>query len=750
MALGGVLQSHGSDWGTGLVSIGAGGSHESNPYEGIQVGVDSNGTPNLVEENETIFDDYVYSTRILADAKTKQMFRLPKARKISYADISKKLEKEASERPNDPISQAGLRQQMHQLADQQERQKAEMEAQRAKEAFEALTPEEQTAVMQQVAQQEQAQQQQAAMAEQAQMQQPSPEELAMAQQQQGQEFNLGAEPEQFCGGGKLFAGGGDTKKNIFKALGKATDNDFIKWLEENGLNQLSERYNDINWDEILTNDAFVNALTKYDAALADAIKKGYSFGAKTPSSDGIVFTDPDRGNWDKQMFEGWNGSEDDAWKELVTKHGIDKLKSIKKREDLEKLFKDTDAYKNTTKWLQSNPENMRRYLDSVLKTSSSASAKKHALQFVNEDGTWKDPKKIPTYAQIFGENGKGVRETYPGTYWHSVREANIGNRARNLVWNPEKEDWDLVVGDVGKDWALDSSYDFYNDKENLNDRVNYYYRSEGEDEFKPMTAEEIKEAEDTEKMKKFKPKYQHTMFGIEDMGPLVALSMQGLGIGKPDTSGLEAAANSAGRFTTAGWMPIDTRVKYQPNDPWFYTMPIMAQSNATARAINNSGSNQGSKEAAHLANMYNTTISLGNATRQQLDSNYDRYMKARQLKGSFEEANQREFGQTSRFNAGAFNDAARASAQMRMNAAAQKMEADAGWYNSLYGNIGNIFKGFGAHRKENAQHNMIADMAANGLFGVITPDSPIAKNYLQWVGAEGGKIKKKKRKGLTF
>ena len=48
----------------GVTTIGNGGTHESNPYEGVQMGVDPQGIPNLVEEGEVIYDDYVFSNRI--------------------------------------------------------------------------------------------------------------------------------------------------------------------------------------------------------------------------------------------------------------------------------------------------------------------------------------------------------------------------------------------------------------------------------------------------------------------------------------------------------------------------------------------------------------------------------------------------------------------------------------------------------------------------------------------------------------
>lgn len=67
-----------------------------------------------------------------------------------------------------------------------------------------------------------------------------------------------------------------------------------------------------------------------------------------------------------------------------------------------------------------------------------------------------------------------------------------------------------------------------------------------------------------------------------------------------------------------------------------------------------------------------------------------------------------------------------------MEAAKQRMDADAGWYNSLYGNIGQLTSGIGQLGKENAQHNMIADMAAQGLFGAIDPDSPMGMRVVRF------------------
>ena len=232
-AIGGDMQTNGSDFTNGAIHVDEGGSHEENPNQGVQMGVDNEGTPNLVEEGEVIFNDYVYSNRIELDSEAKEKMHFPKKRDITYADAAKSLEKESKERPNDPISKAALKVQMEDLANEQERQKQEMEAEKAREAFEALSPEEQVAVMQQASEQEQMAQEQAmqeqAMAEQAAAQQqamgqPSPEEMAMMQQQQMMAQPEAAQPEMMQGqpmmayGGNLFAWGGDKMNQALRFL----------------------------------------------------------------------------------------------------------------------------------------------------------------------------------------------------------------------------------------------------------------------------------------------------------------------------------------------------------------------------------------------------------------------------------------------------------------------------------------------------------------------------------------------------
>jgi hypothetical protein len=121
-AEGGKMQNHGADWTNGFMTINAGNSHEANPMGGVQMGVDNQGVPNLVEEGETVYNDYVYSKRLEVPDFMKAELGLSgkKNKKITFADASKQISKESEQRPNDPISRRGLQASMAKLAQVQE------------------------------------------------------------------------------------------------------------------------------------------------------------------------------------------------------------------------------------------------------------------------------------------------------------------------------------------------------------------------------------------------------------------------------------------------------------------------------------------------------------------------------------------------------------------------------------------------------------------------------------------------------
>lgn len=154
-SIGGPMHSYGADWTNGIKIIEEGGTHEENPYEGVQMGIDPQGVPNLVEEGEVIWNDYVFSNRMKVPKRDRIKYKLTGPKNLTYAEAAKKAQKESEERPNDPISKRGLEEAMARLANSQEEQRQkefmrEVEKQ-AKEL--GMTPEELLYAMQQQQQQ---------------------------------------------------------------------------------------------------------------------------------------------------------------------------------------------------------------------------------------------------------------------------------------------------------------------------------------------------------------------------------------------------------------------------------------------------------------------------------------------------------------------------------------------------------------------------------------------------------------------
>ena len=117
-------QTHGGDFSNGVTFINNGGTHEQNPFEGVPMGVAPDGKPNLVEEGEVLYNDYVFSNRLYPTDKELKEFNLPKKyKRHTIAFIVKDMSKESAERPNDPISKRGLEASLGKLALLQEEQR---------------------------------------------------------------------------------------------------------------------------------------------------------------------------------------------------------------------------------------------------------------------------------------------------------------------------------------------------------------------------------------------------------------------------------------------------------------------------------------------------------------------------------------------------------------------------------------------------------------------------------------------------
>lgn len=126
-AFGGWLNTQGGDFTNGVTFIDEGGSHEENPYQGIQIGVDPEGAPNLVEQGEVVYDNYVFSDRMEIPDDIRKEYKL---RGKTFAKAAKSAQRESEERPNDPLSTKGLQAAMERIATAQEEARQRKEAHR--------------------------------------------------------------------------------------------------------------------------------------------------------------------------------------------------------------------------------------------------------------------------------------------------------------------------------------------------------------------------------------------------------------------------------------------------------------------------------------------------------------------------------------------------------------------------------------------------------------------------------------------
>jgi hypothetical protein len=103
--------AYGGQFSTGLDKIEKGGSHEQNPLGGIPVSIDENGNPNMVEEGEARWKNYIFSNRLDVPKNKDLLSILGLPSTYGGKPFSKAAAtagKEAKERENDPISKRGL------------------------------------------------------------------------------------------------------------------------------------------------------------------------------------------------------------------------------------------------------------------------------------------------------------------------------------------------------------------------------------------------------------------------------------------------------------------------------------------------------------------------------------------------------------------------------------------------------------------------------------------------------------------
>ena len=127
LSLGGNLFNRGANYDSGLMLINEGGSHESNPNEGIQLGTDEQGNPNLVEQGEVVYKDYVFSNRLhLTEKELKKNFLPTSLKNTTFAYAAEQISKNLIETPTDNLERNKVESFLQRLANIQEAQRAKM------------------------------------------------------------------------------------------------------------------------------------------------------------------------------------------------------------------------------------------------------------------------------------------------------------------------------------------------------------------------------------------------------------------------------------------------------------------------------------------------------------------------------------------------------------------------------------------------------------------------------------------------
>lgn len=274
---------------------------------------------------------------------------------------------------------------------------------------------------------------------------------------------------------------------------------------------------------------------------------------------------------------------------------------------------------------------------------------------------------------------------------------------------------------------------------------------------------------------------------------LAGLAMQ-LGRGAPDMSELDAAVAAYERNTGTMVAPHLTHGLIRPAiiDPRVTYNNMNANRLGTNRLLMNTGASP-SRGATILANDNNYISQMGQAMLNNWKENRVQEQTAANFNRETNTTNANILNAVDQFNAQTQAGLANSAAQLRYNAAKDKIAARDAYYAGLLGNVGSIMTGLNTAYNNNRNRNQMELLAASGVFGEtnallddwlglskVDPETgKIVRGYrtgdYYWVNpntgkgeylktqpqqpslatppihSKGGKLKKtKKRKGYTF
>jgi GH24 family phage-related lysozyme (muramidase) len=775
-AFGGELGTNGTDFTNGLLQVNAGNTHERNPFGGVPLGVDSQGVPNLVEEGETVFNDYVFSKRLkvpnfmLKDLGLGGVMQKGKRHRMSFADVSKKLAEESEMRPNDPISMNGLNASLSKLMEIQEAERMKQQTKMQNEEMEMM-----------------------------------PEMGLMAA--------CGGKLNKYDYGGALNYLKGENvgnKQQIAKAM-DAYINRYMKGSKAKDDVKYRDAYNAVmrgsgnlrtpgstsGWDASSIRDEGTSR-KHYQELLDLGMDKRVAFGLAFPQ----VQKSPDPyspSGYNIQAFNSATSKRNALYNELVRGNKAPASQSRASAPSNSTTSRGSQASRpatpsanNQAPRAQAAPTSSSTPSKAASNTGSTRSAaRRNAAPATNRAAQnttqGRNRGDIVNYKYDWYRNG----DDGTGTHWGFTPDENgiidtttgYTDDYRNLVstltaddirkWaaeHPNDPSLQSFLANNGADaltnltddqWrrgATDGRYGFMHhvaaqigaDNLDLPTEEEYNRAVNGEQGLDPslytLTEDELNAAGNRidEQSRAWTgsgnpvadaanaaagqrttvqgpPTYKTWMRYAPAVGAGIFALTDALGItNKPDytyADKLEAAANRAGYAPNIQAPYIGDYMRYTPFDRLFYSNQLQANARATDRALmNNSGANRGTAAAGLLANAYNTNNNLGNLYRQAEEYNRAQYERTKEF-------NRR----TNMFNAQMGLEADMANARYRQQAsqmglsglaqaANMRENIDARTGATRSANLSNLFTSLGNIGRENMAFNMInsTNAARNG------------------------------------
>lgn len=673
---GGFLSTQGGDFFTGITEINAGGTHEENPNGGVQVGVDPEGTPNLVEEGEVIWDGYVFSNRIKVPKKVQEKYKLGTTKDLTFADAVKYAARESKERPNDPISANGLVDSMQTLQQEQETIREAMQAKELAKKMKQLPDEEKAQVLQGMMQEE-----------------PSPEMQGMPQMQ-GMPMDPSMGIPQDAPIMQAYGGRKTSKGNVFDTAGEMS-----KFDPDVDGKRLDEYVGSGNGALFFNNTGF-NHTKVY--APTSRYKKSVDF-INTHRNDQRVIAWRD--NWLIPAINYYN----------------------KKNRNYTKLTSDNfswdDHYHFSLDGKRGGHHLGNNFLDVILDwdpiTQTVSFKKTPASPVVGQPAPQKEAAVASPVTQVrqvrrdYYLNPDGTSELMP-EYWegravqgHKVRGVDYScktyDEAFGAGMNRVYKDSDTITRDPDKDGVQYTDHYWGDAPASTESELGHY------------------------------PTWLRYMEPIGQLG-LVLTDALGL-TNKPDTADIDAAVNAiqtSGAYQPITFNPIGDYRRYRPLDRDYQLNKLNAEAGATRRDIMNvSGGNRGAAIAGLLSADYNAQQSIGDTLMKQELAN-------RQHEGEVAEFNRgtNQFNASGIFEADKANQQAMQSARgiqlnamlegAKYKAAAKAQAAQARGLNiaGLFSSLGQI--GLEAQNRKDRdmliRHNVLRGLSPAALKDAVGED----------------------------